>query len=128
MDEGLNLEVMFPFPSCDWSTTADMAAIRKAESNEYRHRVMRFACAPNSEQDFRNYIVRSVRQYRDRIQYYQVFNEPVYTHYSLPQRLGYKVSDYIHWMNIAADAIRSEHKDAVDRGRHGHLGFQQLDP
>lgn len=119
VDEGLNLEVMFPFPSCDWSTTADMAAIRKTESNQYRHQVMRYACAPNSERDFRNYIVRSVRQYRDRIQYYQIFNEPVYTHYSLPQRLGYKVSDYIHWMNIAADAIRSERRDAVIVGGMG---------
>ena len=34
LDEGLNLEVMFPFPSCDWSTTADMAAISKAESEQ----------------------------------------------------------------------------------------------
>ena len=24
LDQGLNLEVMFPFPSCDWTTTADM--------------------------------------------------------------------------------------------------------
>ena len=119
VDEGLNLDVMFPFPSCDWTTTADMAAIRKAESNQYRHRVMRYACAPNNEQDFRNYIARSVRQYRDRIQYFQVFNEPVYTHYSLPQRLGYKVSDYIHWLNIAADAIRSEREDAVVVGGMG---------
>ncbi len=119
VDEGLNLEVMFPFPSCDWTTTADMAAIRKAESNQYRHRVMRYACASNSESDFRNYIARSVRQYRDRIQYFQVFNEPVYTHYSLPQRLGYKVSDYVHWLNIAADAIRSEREDAVIVGGMG---------
>ena len=119
VNEGLNLDVMFPFPSCDWTTTADMAAIRKAESNQYRHRVMRYACAPNNEQDFRNYIARSVRQYRDRIQYFQVFNEPVYTHYSLPHRLGYKVSDYIHWMNIAADAIRSERQDAVVVGGMG---------
>jgi hypothetical protein len=119
VDEGLNLELMFPFPSCDWSTTADMAAIKKAEPVEYRHRVMRFACAPNSEQDFRNYVARSVRQYRDRIRYYQVFNEPVYTHYSLPGRLGYRVPDYIHWMNIAADAIRSEQPDSVIVGGMG---------
>ncbi len=119
VEEGLNLEVMFPFPSCDWTTTADMDAIRKVESNQYRHRVMRYACAPNSERDFRNYIARSVRQYRDRIQYYQVFNEPVYTHYSLPHRLGYQVSDYIHWLNIAADAIRSEQEDAVIVGGMG---------
>jgi hypothetical protein len=119
IDEGLNLEVMFPFPSCDWTTTADMAAIRKVESNQYRHRVMRYACAPNNEQDFRNYIARSVQHYRDRIRYYQVFNEPVYTHYSLPQRLGYGVTDYIHWLNIAADAIRSERSDAVVVGGMG---------
>ena len=119
IEEGLNLEVMFPFPSCDWTTTADMAAIRKAEANEYRHRVMRYACAPNSEQDFRNYIARSVRQYRDRVRHYQVFNEPVYTHYSLPNRLGYEVSDYIRWMNLAADTIRSEQDDAVIIGGMG---------
>ena len=119
VEEGLNLDVMFPFPSCEWSTTADMAAISKIEPNRYRHRVMKYACAPNSEIDFRNYVVRSVRQYRDRIQYYQIFNEPVYTHYSLPHRLGYKVSDYIHWMNIAADMIRSERKDAVIVGGMG---------
>jgi hypothetical protein len=119
LEQGLNLEVMFPFPSCDWTTTADMAAIRKAEANEYRHRVMRYACAPNHEQEFRTYIARSVRQYRDRIRHYQIFNEPVYTHYSLPSRLGYKVSDYIRWMNLAADAIRSEQEDAVIIGGMG---------
>jgi len=119
VEEGLNLEVMFPFPSCDWTTTADMDTIRKVESNQYRHRVMRYACAPNSERDFHNYVARSVRQYGDRIQYYQVFNEPVYTHYSLPSRLGYQVSDYIHWLNIAADAIRSEQEDAVIIGGMG---------
>jgi hypothetical protein len=119
IDEGLNLDVMFPFPSCDWTTTADMDAIRKVESNQYRHRVMKYACAPNSEPGFRNYVARSVRQYGDRIQYYQVFNEPVYTHYSLPHRLGYQVSDYIHWLNIAADAIRSERSDAVVVGGMG---------
>jgi hypothetical protein len=110
---------MFPFPSCDWTTTADMAAIRTAEANEYRHRVMRYACAPNNEQDFRTYIARSVRQYRDRIRHYQIFNEPVYTHYSLPTRLGYEVSDYIRWMNLAADTIRSEQDDAVIIGGMG---------
>ncbi len=119
VDEGLNLEVMFPFPSCDWSTTADMAAIRKVEPNKYRHNVLRYACAPDSEEDFRNYVARCVRQYRDRIRYYQVFNEPVYTHYSLPNRLGYGVSDYIRWLNMAADAIRSEREDAVVVGGMG---------
>jgi hypothetical protein len=117
--EDLNLELMFPFPSCDWSTTADMDAIREVESNRYRHRVMRYACAPDSEQDFHNYIARSVRQYGDRVQHFQVFNEPVYTHYSLPQRLGYDVSDYIRWLNVAADAIRSEKEDAVIIGGMG---------
>ncbi len=119
VDQGLNLDVMFPFPSCDWSTTADMDAIRKVESNAYRHQVMKYACAPKDEQDFRHYISRSVRQYRDRIRYFQVFNEPVYTHYSLPRRLGYQVSDYIRWMNIAADAIRAERSDAVIVGGMG---------
>ena len=119
IEEGLNLEVMFPFPSCDWNTTADMAAIREAEPNRYRHRVMRYACAPNSETDFRNYVARSVQQYADRVQYYQVFNEPVYTHYSLPHRLGYKVDDYIRWLKIAAEAIRSTKSDAVVVGGMG---------
>ena len=119
VEEGLNLELLFPFPSCDWTTTADMHAIREVESNQYRHRVMRYACAPNSERDFRNYVARSVRHYGDRIRYYQVFNEPVYTHYSLPHRLGYQVSDYIHWLNIAADVIRAEQEDAVVIGGMG---------
>ncbi|MFO7902130.1 MAG: beta-galactosidase [Planctomycetota bacterium] len=119
IEEGLNLDIMFPFPSCDWTTTAHMAAIRKAEANDYRHRVMRYACAPNNERDFRNYIARSVRHYRNRIRHYQIFNEPVYTHYSLPKRLGYEVKDYIHWMNLAADTIRSEQEDAVIIGGMG---------
>lgn len=119
LDEGLNLEVMFPFPSCDWTTTADMAAIRKAEPDRYRHQVMRYACAPNSEQDFCDYVTRSVQHYADRVQYYQVFNEPVYTHYSLPHRLGYEVEDYVHWLKIASEAIRSRRSDAMVVGGMG---------
>ena len=119
VDEGLNLELMFPFPSCDWSTTADMDAIKKAEPSEYRHRVMRYACAPDSEQDFRDYVARSAGYYGDRIKYFQVFNEPVYTHYSLPHRLGYEVSDYIRWLKVAAEAIRSARNDAVVVGGMG---------
>ncbi len=119
LDQGLNVDVMFPFPSSEWSTTADMDAIRKVESNRYRHQVLRLACAPASTTDFQRYITRSVQHYKDRIQYFQVFNEPVYTHYSLPQRLGYTVADYVHWLEIAAQAIRGEHNQAVVVGGMG---------
>jgi hypothetical protein len=119
VNQGLNVDVMFPFPSCDWSTAADMNAIRKVEPNRYRHRVMKYACAPNNMEDFQDYVARSVRHYRDRVRHYQVFNEPVYTHYSLPQRLGYTVSDYVRWLNTAAATIRSEQQDAIVVGGMG---------
>ena len=119
VDQGLNLDIMFPFPSSDWSTSADMDVIRKVESDRYRHQVMRMACAPNSAQDFQDYITRSVRHYKNRTSYFQVFNEPVYTHYSLPQKLGYGVTDYIHWLQQAAEAIRAESSQAVVIGGMG---------
>jgi len=50
---------------------------------------MRYACAANSERDFRNYVARSVRQYGDRIQYYQVFNEPLDAGRQPPDRRVY---------------------------------------
>ncbi len=119
LEEGLQLDVMFPFPSCSWSTTADMEAIRKADPTTYRHTVMKYACAPKNTEEFKNYISRCVHHYRGRVRHYQVFNEPVYTHYSLPGRLGYTVNDYIRLLTVAADGIRSQQKDAVIVGGMG---------
>lgn len=120
VNEDLNLLVMFPYASTPWCSTGDPARIKEAAGDRpWTTKTLTIACLPENKDDFRNYVARCVRHYRDRIRYYQVFNEPLYTHYSLPARLGYKLSDYNDMLRIAHEAVKSEQKDALVVGGIG---------
>ena len=56
--------------------------------------------------EFQNYVGQTVAHYKDRVQYWQCFNEPLLTSYALPQRAGYKTADYIKYVEAFAEAAR----------------------
>ena len=111
--ERLNLLMLFPFPATPWCNAADMDAIRKETGgNKYRQERAVVACAPEDLAPFRNYISRSARHYRNRIRYYEIMNEPLYTTYAVPARFGYKMADYVQLLRDAHEAIKAQQPSA----------------
>jgi len=119
LKEGGKALVLFPFPSAEWSTSGDPAQIEKVQPLAYRRQVMLLACRPKDEQAFARYIAESVRHYRNRVTAYHIFNEPLYTFYSLPASLGHTLDDYIRLLKIAYNAIKAEQPDAIVVGGIG---------
>ena len=87
---GMNVLCMFPFPSAEWSSTAP-AELRKTG---YPGNRARQAYAPKDPADLEAYAAACVKRYRDRIRYWEVFNESIFTNYSLP-KAAYKPEDYV---------------------------------
>jgi len=87
---GMNVLCMFPFPSAEWSSTAP-AELKKTgyPGNRIRH-----AYAPQDPADLEAYAAECVKRYHDRIRYWEVFNESIFTNYSLP-KAAYKPEDYV---------------------------------
>jgi len=117
------LEVL-AFPSSMWSTTAPEKVRRNdpwyltysnapdpqtqfdeilAESGSY---IGRLGYAPRDMKEFQDYVGQTVAHYKGRIQYWQVFNEPIYTSYALPRGAGYKTTDYLKYVEAFVEAAR----------------------
>jgi len=103
LKHGLNVLAMLPFPSAHWSSSAP--ADYKL-TDDYISRREHVAYAPRNVEEFENYVERTVEHYKDRVTWWQVFNEPIFTSYSLPRKFGYDASDYAHWTRAFARAAR----------------------
>jgi hypothetical protein len=119
-----NLKVMsvLAFPSSNWSSSAPASVppsnstVRSQKPDAERQRddilvevgtpYARMGYAPRDMAEFENYVNRTVNHYKDRIHDWQVFNEPIYTPYSLPQNAGYKTTDYIRYVEAFVRAAR----------------------
>jgi hypothetical protein len=112
---------LFPFPSSDWASSADAAAVEKIARNDYERRRVPLAFKPKEEEEaaFRQYVAESVRHYRDRLQAYQVFNESLYTSYALPAAAGHTLDDYVRLLRLAYAAIKEQQPDATVVGGLG---------
>lgn len=111
--ESLNPLILFPFASTPWCSTADMKLVKEvAAGNKHREERYIVAWLAKDEADFRNYVARSVKHYRDRVRYYEIMNEPLYTTYSLPAKFGYKMSDYISLLKASYETIKAHQSDA----------------
>ncbi|MGC8639120.1 MAG: hypothetical protein ACP5XB_04495 [Isosphaeraceae bacterium] len=118
LDLGGNVEILLPFPSAGWSTSARSEAVaREAGGDGYLRARLPMAYAPQNLDDFGHYAGEAVRHYRwfkrpssgqEKAPpfYVQVLNEPVYTDYALPQKFGYSVDDYVNLLHLAHDAMK----------------------
>ena len=106
--ENVNVLGLLPFPSAPWSSAAPAEVAGKGGYQEQRQQI---AYAARDEREFREYVKRTVQHYKGRIAHWQIFNEPLTTHYSLPKSAGYKSSDYAFWVKAAWQ----EAKDADPR-------------
>jgi hypothetical protein len=112
------VEVLLPFPSTTWSTTARSEEVTQAAGNNtYLRARLPVAYAPKDLSDFGRYAAETVRHYRrsqpQGITHFQILNEPVYTDYALPQKFGYTLDDYLRLLEVAYHAIKTADPQAV---------------
>lgn len=88
---GMNVLCMFPFPSSEWASTAPA----ELKTSDYPGNRIRQAYAPQNPRDLENYVAHCVARYKSRIRHWEVFNESIFTNYSLPHSAGYKPEDYV---------------------------------
>lgn len=88
---GLSVLAMVPFPSSNWSSSAPASV---PVSNAYPASRERIAFAPREAGGLSRFVEKTVAHYRDRIEWWQVFNESLYTSYSLPRKEGYDGKTY----------------------------------
>ncbi|MCX7013903.1 MAG: beta-galactosidase [Candidatus Sumerlaeota bacterium] len=120
LTENLNALLLLPFPSTPWCSSADKDAVRKeAGGDKYQEQQCTIACPAKDPSLFKNYIARTVEHYRDRIGYYEILNEPLYTTYALPQRFGYGMKDYLRILQDAYETIKAGQPGATVIGGIG---------
>lgn len=101
---GLEVLGLAPFPSSYWSSSAPGDFNPSASYTKNRERI---SYAPREQGPFEEYVRKTVGHYGDRIRWWQVFNEPLYTSYSLPRDFGYTGADYAKWVRVFAETARS---------------------
>lgn len=112
LESKLNALILLPFPSAAWCSTADMDKIRNVlGKDDYRVARSAVACPANDPALFRDYVARTVRRYRDRVKWFEVMNEPIYTTYAVPARFGYGLEDYLKILRNASETIKQTDHD-----------------
>jgi len=106
------VEMLLPFPSASWSTTARAEEVEKAAGNNtYLRARLPMSYAPADLNDFGAYAAAVARHYgqsRPRaVTHYQILNEPVYTDYALPRKFGYTLADYLRVLEAGSRALRA---------------------
>ena len=101
---GHSVLALLPFPSSNWSSSAPESV--KA-TTKYPQSLNRLRRAPRDEAEFAEYVTRCVKQRRGRIRWWQCFNEPLYTNYSLPRKDGYTAADYVRLVKAFHKAAKA---------------------
>jgi len=106
------VEVLLPFPSASWSTTARADEVDKAAGqNEYLRARLPCSYMPSDLNDFGAYaaaVARHYEQSRPRaVTHFQILNEPVYTDYALPRKFGYTLADYLRLAEVGSRALHN---------------------
>jgi len=120
---GLIVLGLLPFPSANWSSSAPESVKVTAQYPGNRARV---AYAPRDEAEFENYVAKTVGHYRTRIQWWQCFNEPIFTDYSLPRDLGYTGKDYAKWTIAFARAAKRANPECKVLAGMGYISDGQI--
>jgi hypothetical protein len=100
------VEVLLPFPSTKWSTSAKPEEVEKEAGNDsYLKTRLPLAFMPMNPEDFAAHSGTVVSHYSNlkprAVSYYQILNEPVYTSYALPRKFGYSIDDYIKLLSLS---------------------------
>jgi hypothetical protein len=127
--QGLQVMSVPGFPSNMWSTTAPASlkqhdpwyetSSKAPDPESQRDDVLgevgwpfrRMAYPPRDMAEFKNYVAQIVGHYKGRIRDWEVFNESLYTLYSLPQQAGFKMADYLRYQDAFIEAARKANPD-----------------
>jgi hypothetical protein len=106
------VEVLLPFPSAAWSTTARADEVaRAAGRDDYLRARLPCSYAPADLNDFGAYAAEVARHYEQSrprgVTHFQILNEPVYTDYALPQKFGYTLTDYVRLLEAGSRALHA---------------------
>lgn len=123
LSHGLKVLAMLPFPSAHWSSSAPP---EYRLTDDYQSRREHVAYAPKDPAAFENYVGRTVAHYKDRVRWWQVFNEPVFTTYSLPRQFGYTAADYARWTKAFARAARQADPECKILAGIGYLNAGEI--
>lgn len=108
---GGQVDVLIPFPSATWSSSAPEDILAKAATGKYPDDRMPVAFAPKQTAEFARFAADVARHYSQTNPNpggtFQILNESVYTSYSLPQKFGYTVDDYIRLLRDAYRAMKA---------------------
>ncbi len=123
LKHGLKVLGLLPFPSANWSSSAP-ESVKAAD--RYPGNRARVAYAPRDVAEFENYVAKTVGHYKGRITWWQCFNEPIFTDYSLPRKLGYTGKDYARWTIAFARAVRRANPHARVLAGIGYIAEGQI--
>jgi hypothetical protein len=109
-DLGSAVDILLPFPSAAWSSTARAEEVERAAGKDgYLRSRLPLAFPPRDLEDFGRYAAETVRRFRqpDRESVFEVLNEPVYTDYALPRKFGFGLDDYLRLLEVASRAMKA---------------------
>lgn len=127
--QGIQVMSVPGFPSSMWSSTAPASvkqhdpwyetSSKAPDPESQRDDVLaevgwpfrRMAYPPRDMAEFKNYVAQIVGHYKWRIRDWEVFNESLYTSYSLPQAAGFKMTDYLRYQEAFIEAARKANPD-----------------
>jgi len=109
LKHGLNVLGLLPFPSTNWSSSAGPQVQPTTHYPENRQRV---AYMPKDLNDLNVYVRRTVGHYKNRLNVWEILNEPVYTNYALPRAHGYQAKDYVRFLKVAYQSVKAADADA----------------
>ena len=107
-EHGLEVLGLLPFPSSEWASSMPES---QRTGNRYEQRRAVVARAPREMRDFERYVERTVAHYKGRIEWFQVFNEPLFTFYALPRKHGYDGGTYATYVKAFARAAKRGNPD-----------------
>jgi len=120
---GLQVLGLLPFPSSNWSSSAPASVSGKGAYPQNRARI---AYAPRDEAEFESYVATTVKHYAGRIRWWQVFNEPLFTDYSLPRKHGYDGATYGRLTKAFARVAKKADPNCRVLAGIGYLGEGQI--
>ena len=123
LQRGHRMLCMLPFPSSPWSSSG---ATSGTPPRDYVARRAIVARAPRDMNEFENYVERTVRHYRGRVEWFQVFNEPLFTQYALPRKYGYDGATYAKYVQAFVRAARRANADCKILAGMGYIRDGQI--
>ncbi|MFC1794941.1 carbohydrate binding domain-containing protein [Planctomycetota bacterium] len=110
LERGLNALLLLPFPSNNWSSSANS----EAETTEsYASNLDLIVHMPRDLKEFATYVYEVVQHYKNRAGVWEILNEPINASHALPRAKGYLIDDYLKILQSAYEAVKLADPNAI---------------